>query len=146
MAPSDWMALVAGIYASIVATIALVWNIVRERRNVTVRVNYAFGVGFYSGSESVAIEIINNGRHPINIEEIGFLLSNGIKLINPSAQHNLGWLRDGDGTSYYIPRQDIEEMVKEARKRGERITHAYVRDSTSRYHEGKISKSAAWFH
>ncbi len=145
MTTSNWIALGVGSYAAVVATAVLIWNILRERRNVIVRVKYAYGVGYLSGGESVAIEIINKGHRPINIEEVGFLLSNGYKLINPMAQHNLGWLKDGDGISYYVPRQEIEEMSKEAKKQGERVVAAYVRDSTNTYYKGKIHKGAAWF-
>ena len=145
MEPSNLIAIIAGGYGAIVATIALVWNILRERHNVTVRVRYAHGVGVFSGGEMVAIEVINNGHHPINIQEIGFWLSDGRKLINPSAKHNLGWLKDGDGTSCYIPKQEVVEMVKGAKEHGLRVVAAYVRDSTSRYYKGKISKNADWF-
>jgi len=145
MTPSDWITLGVGIYAGITATIAIVWNILRERHNVTIKVRYAYGVGYLSGSQMLAIDIINNGLRPINIQEIGFLLPDKTKLINPTAQMNLGWLKDGDGTTFYIQKQEIEEMVKGVKEHGERIIAAYVRDSTSRYYKGKISKHANWF-
>lgn len=145
MTTSNIIAFVVGGYAAIVATAALVWNIFRERRNVTVRVRYAFGVGSLNGREMLAIEIINNGRRPINIQEVGFLCTKGIKLINPSAQHNLGWVKDGDGTTYYVPRQEVEDAIEQAKEQGVRIKAAYVRDSTSTYYKGKIRKSSAWF-
>ena len=145
METSDWITLGVGSYAAVVATSALVWNIIRERRNVTIKVRYAYGIGYLKDSEMVAIEVINNGRHPINIQEVGFWLSDGRKLINPSSQHNLGWLKDGDGTSCYIPKQEIDDMVKGAKNDGLRIVAAYIRDSTSRYYRGKISKRADWF-
>ena len=59
--------------------------------------------------------------------------------------HDLGWLKDGDGTSHYIPKQEVDEMVKGAKEHGLKVTGAYVRDSTSRYYKGKISKRADWF-
>ena len=93
----------------------------------------------------MAIEVINNGRHPINIQEIGFLLADKTKLVNLKTQQKLGWLKDGDGTTYYIPKQEIEEMVKGVKEHGERIVAASIRDSTSRYYKGKISKHADWF-
>ena len=145
MTYTDWVALGVGGYAALVATAALVWNIVREKRNVTVRVRYAFGVGYLEGEEKVAIEIVNNGRHPINIQEIGFRLSGGTKLFNPTTPGSLGWLKDGDGTSHYIPRQEIEDMSRKAKERGKRIVAAYVRDSTGKHYRGKVSKRAAWF-
>jgi len=144
MTTSNLIALVVGGYAAIVATAALVWNILRERHNVIVRVSPAFGVGRFEGSEMVAIEIINKGHRPINIEEVGFFLSNGDKLINPMAEHNLGWLKDGDGMSYYVPKQEIEEMGKDVKKQGFRVVAAYVRDSTSTTYKGKIRKGAVW--
>ena len=145
MITSDWIVLGVGIYAGAAATTALVWNILRERHNIIVRVRYAYGTGYFSGGEMVAIEVINNGRRPINIQEVGFVLSDGRKMINPRSQHNLGWLKDGDGTSHYIPKQEIEEMVKGAKEHSLSIIAAYVRDSTSRYYKGKISKNADWF-
>ncbi len=142
---SDWITLGVGIFASAVAIAALVWNIIRERHNITVRVRYAYGSGSLGGGEMVAIEIINNGHRPIHIQEIGFWLSDGSKLINPGGQHDLVWLKDGDGTSWYIPKQEVVEMVKGAKEHGLRVVAAYVRDSTSRYCKGKISKNSGWF-
>ena len=60
-------------------------------------------------------------------------------------QQNLGWLKDGDGTSYYIPMQEIKEMIQQAKEHGVRIIAAYVRDSTNTYYKGKIRKSTDWF-
>ncbi|MFH1169760.1 MAG: hypothetical protein V1691_03590 [Chloroflexota bacterium] len=145
MTGSDWTALAVGSYGSVVATVALVWNILGARRNVTVRVRYARGFGFLSGSEAAAIEVINKGHRPIHIEEVGFFLSNGLKLIPHNLQNDLGWLKDGDGKSYYVPRQELDEMRQQAQKKGVTIVAAYVRDSTSTYYKGKIRKGAEWF-
>ena len=145
MTPTGWITLGVGIYASIVATAALVWNILKERHNVIVRVRYAREIGGLSDSQMLAIDIINNGHKPINIQEIGFLLADKTRLANLRAQHNLGWLKDGDGTSFYIPKQEIEGTVKATKEHGDRIIAAYIRDSTSRYYKGKISKNADWF-
>lgn len=146
MGTSNWIALGVGGYAAVVATSALVWNILRERHNVTVKIRYARSFGLPTTDRNmVAIEVINNGRHPINIQEIGFLLADKTKLVNLKTQQKLGWLKDGDGTTYYIPKQEIEEMVKGVKEHGERIVAAYIRDSTSRYYKGKISKHADWF-
>ena len=114
MGTSNWIALGVGGYAAVVATSALVWNILRERHNVTVKIRYARSFGLPTTDRNmVAIEVINNGRHPINIQEIGFLLADKTKLVNLKTQQKLGWLKDGDGTTYYIPKQEIEEMAKE---------------------------------
>ena len=145
MEPSDLIALGVGSYAAIVATTALVWNILRERRDVTVSIKYAYGVGFLEGNQMVSIEGINNGHRPINIQEVGFMLANKTKLVNPTAQHNYGWLKDGDGTSLYIPKQDVDDINKAAKEEKARIVTAYVRDSTSRYYKCKISRRADWF-
>ena len=146
MTTSDWIALSAGIYASIVATCALVWNIIKEKHNVTVRVKYACGTGMLVGREMVSIEIINNGRHPINIQEVGFVCSDRKRLIDPEDQNNLGWLKDGDGISFFIAKPKIDEMVRVAKEHKLKIIGAYVRDSTSRYYDGKIDNRADWFH
>ena len=144
MTASDWIALGVGSYAAVVASAALIWNILRERHNVIVKVMYAFGMGILGGEEMVAVEIINNGRRPINIKEIGFFLSNGMRLINPYAQQNLGWLKDGDGTSYFVPRQEIDKVREQAKEQNAIIVAAYVRDSTNTYYKGKIRKDAKW--
>jgi hypothetical protein len=145
MTTSDWIVLAVGIYAGITATATLLWSIFRERHNIDIRVRHAISVGLMENQEMLAIDVINNGRKPINIREFGFCLPNKVNLVNLKAQHNFGWLKDGDGTSYLVPKHDIEEMVKEAKKKGQRITAAYVRDSTSRYYKGKVSKRDKWF-
>jgi len=50
----------------------------------------------------------------------------------------------GDGKSYYIPKKDIDDAVKVAKKEGKRIIAAYVRDSMSKYYKCKINKNAEW--
>ncbi|MGD1119319.1 MAG: hypothetical protein ABR886_07515 [Dehalococcoidales bacterium] len=145
MTTSDLVVLGVGIYAGATATATLIWNILRERRNVIVRIRHAFEIGLGTKTELLAVEIINNGRRPINIQENGFYLPNKAKLINPNAQHNLGWLRDGDGTTYYIPKQEIDEMVKHAKENGNKIAAVYIRDSTNRHYSCRISKRDSWF-
>jgi len=90
MTASDWIALLTGIYASIVATTALIWNILRERRKVKVNIRYGYGVGGLEGQQILAIEVVNNGPQPINIQEVGFIISTKQKLINPNSPLNLG--------------------------------------------------------
>ena len=140
MTTSDWITLGIGSYAATVATAVLIWNILRERRKVTVRVRYAYGFGFLNGKESIAIEVINKGLRKINIQEFGFLCSNGTRLIDLSAKHNLE-VESGDSKSYYIAMQEIKDMVREAKeKSGLRITGAYVRDATGIYYKAGINR------
>jgi hypothetical protein len=129
----DWVAL-AG---AVVGTTALVWNIARERQKVLVQVRYAQTTGIPS-QELVAIEVINKGRCPINIQEVGFLRSDRKALISTEWHHNLGWVRDGDGATCYIPKQDMDAVVEGTKRQGMRIVAAYVRDSTNRRYRGKI--------
>lgn len=93
----------------------------------------------------VAIEVINNGLRPINIKEVGFMFSDKTKMINPREPGNLGWLKDGDGTSCYFPKSIIDEVAEEAKKRNVKVVFAYVRDSTNTYYRSKIRKHAMWF-
>jgi len=87
MTTSDWIALGAGIYGSIVATCALMWNIIRERRNVIVRIKYAKAL--CGSTEALAIETINKGRYPINVKEIGLMLSDEKQWVSPEWQNQL---------------------------------------------------------
>jgi hypothetical protein len=144
MNTTNWIALIVGSYGAIIATITIIWNILRERRNVTVRIGYAIGTGLLVGQEMLAIEIVNSGRRPIHIQEVGFLRNDGFKLINPRQNHDL-WLKDGDGTNCYVPKHEIDEMVTGAKAENKQIIGAYIRDSTNIYYKGKIRRHAMWF-
>ncbi len=154
MGVSDWITLGIGSYAAIVATTALIWNILRERRKVKVKVNYALGVrsldgremiltGFDSlnGREMILIKVINKGLRDINIQEYGFFCSDKkTHLIDPTTIHS-GRVKSGDSMSYYIPIQTVKDMVRDAKeKKGLSIIGAYVRDTTSIYYKARINK------
>ncbi len=141
MQASDWVALGVGVCAAIVATVALVWNVRRERRKVVVRVGYANGM---RDSGWLAIEVTNYGTR-VNIQEIGFVLSNGDTVSSPSEQPSFGWLERDDSRVFIVRKQTVHDMNKEAREHGQRIVAAYVRDSTSRYYPGKVGKHFDWF-
>ncbi|MDD5312715.1 MAG: hypothetical protein PHO26_06755 [Dehalococcoidia bacterium] len=143
MTTSDWITPLIGIYAAIVSTIALGWNILRERRNVVIKVSRAIGVGSLQGQEVAGIEIINNGRRPINIQEVGFLLSNKKKFIDMYNQ-DIGLVNEGDGKTYYIDRTIIDDMRQEAKKINVKIVAAYVRDSTNNYYKCKMRAKDKW--
>lgn len=138
---SNWIALGVGGYAAIVATAALIWNILRERRKIKVKIKYALGFGVLSGQEMVAIEVVNNGVRDINIQEHGFLCSDKkTRLINPFDEHS-GRVISGDSKSYYIPIGEVRNMVREAKlKGGLKIIGAYVRDGTGTYYKAGIQK------
>lgn len=140
METGSWIALGVGGYAAIVATAALIWNILRERRKVKIKVMYAMGVGSLEGSEMISIEVINKGPHDIKIEEYGFLCSdNKTRLIDPRVSHS-AQVKSRDSISYYIPLQEVKDMVVEAQKSGLKITSAYARDSIGNYYNGKNRK------
>lgn len=90
--------------------------------------------------QMLTIEVINNGLRPINIQEVGFFLSDKTKIYIPSNYCTLGWLKEGDGISNFVPKSEIEKIVEEAKKDNIKIVAAYVRDSTNKYYKGKIQK------
>lgn len=53
MTISNLITLIVGAYAAIVATTALVWNILREKRKVTVNIKYAVGFGGFKKAANV---------------------------------------------------------------------------------------------
>ena len=140
METGSWIALGVGGYAAIVATAALIWNILRERRKVKIKVMYAMGVGSLEGSEMISIEVINKGPHDIRVEEYGFMLADKkTRLVNLSTSHS-GYVKSRDSVSFYIPLQEVKDMVAEAQKKGLQVTYGYARDSTGNCYKGKNKK------
>ena len=147
MTNTDWITLGIGSYAAIVASIALIWNIRRERHTVIVRPRFGLTTGGYLGDNTVeffVIEVINKGVRPIKLEEAGFIMSDNHKLAISPHILQLDWLRNGDGKSFRLGDNDAKDAKELAKKRSARITHIYVRDSTNTYYKGKVSKGMKW--
>ena len=145
MTTSDLIALVIGSYAAIVATITLIWHIRRGSRKVRVEVKHGYGVGAFAGQEVLAINIINNGTRQVCIEEVGFLLSNKIKVINPYRQGEGSFLDDGERASYYVSRSELADVTGTAKMQNAKVVAAYARDSTGKMHKCSIRKDDKWF-
>lgn len=73
----------AVIYAAIIATSALVWNILRERRKVKVKLEFNFLATDPSGETGemvqVGFTVINDSRYPTYVERVGFVFSDGFE-------------------------------------------------------------------
>lgn len=134
----NWGSYLVGGYAAVIATIALLWNIFRERRKVIVKFSFGFGVGAFSGSKLAIIDVINYGHYDINVQEVGFYRSDKMKIIDPQANHILRWVKGhGDNQAYYFVQQFVNEMIEDTREKGLKITHVYFRNA-DRIYKGKI--------
>ena len=61
----QWLTTIAAILGAITGTIALVWNVLNERRRIEV---------IFLGTD---ILLINHTRRPVNIDSVGFILRGG---------------------------------------------------------------------
>lgn len=140
MEVSDWIALGVGSYAAIIATGVLIWHIIRDRPKLVVK---AAGIHIPSEADSspeelieMEIDIINKGRQPIYIEDIGFRFSNDFEYsFSPSVLNLEQCLQSGTKCTASINITNLKN-----RKYGRVVKFAFVRDSTGKVYKIRIPK------
>ena len=127
------------IYAGLVATGALIWNIIRDKPRVIVKVGPEL-----RGSEdsyNFPVHVINKTQRPVNIRAIGLVLSDGPNYNFDPASHNLPILLPGDDryTTWLEIKQlkEIRGKLSGFSKRGI-IKFIFVEDATGKAYKGRI--------
>ena len=155
------------ITASIGATtgiIALVWNIIRDKRGGRVGLYHALissDKGLYENTASVTF--INKGKQNIKLEEIGFQSALGVKgsFIKRLKLDKIGfqspgvtkgflhaeefglpkWIVPNDSYSLVFTLRHIENLRKMQKNLSNKLKYIYVRDATDKYYYIKITSS-----
>ena len=127
---------IVAIYAALVATAALVWNIVRENRKIKVSLatrwvpyDETLTDGYIEG---IGVRVTNINQTPIEIEVAGIYYSEKncwgfgqFKIIQP-----------GMTETYWIEKalqQDLDKGIKPSK-----IKYGYVSDASGKKHKAKI--------
>jgi len=142
------VSLIIGGYAAIVATGALVWNILRERRKIRLKVD---AIGKFKSNtdtgepiteERVDIIIINDSNKPITIKRVGINYGSWNdeydELDNNLCQKRLKLKQDllpGDSQIWRIPMNDIKGV-----NRAKPAQYVYVEDGRYHRHRMKIPR------
>lgn len=130
----------AAIYAAIVATSALVWNILREQRKVKVRLALNWQPTSPNDEIGEIVQIgfivINNSRYPVYIESVGVVFTNGG---NYSWDHSTfvvdRCVRPGMKETYWKDYEDFKKYHN-----GETIKFGYVEDATLKVYKARMPK------
>jgi hypothetical protein len=115
MGTSDWIALGVGSYAALVATTALIWNIIRAKPKVNLKVRHGVkdrkktNNGTLTYRETLEVTVVNNGKRPIEINQLGFKPYRGGSWLFPGFER-LGFPLQG-GTSHTFV-LDIEGLKR----------------------------------
>ncbi|MDH5696879.1 MAG: hypothetical protein OEZ00_09845 [Dehalococcoidia bacterium] len=132
------MAYVA-IYAAVVATSALVWNIWRERRAIKVKLQFNWQPRDpdYETGEIVQIGflVVNDGRYPVYIERVGVISSDGDTY---SYHHSVfkvdRCVKPGVSSTFWMDVEAIKNNLK-----GKTIKYGFVEDATMKKYKKRIS-------
>ena len=130
-------------YAALVATASLVWKIMQDRARVIVK---AQAVAEIEGEEILIVDVVNKRRHPINLKNIGVVLSDGSKYYFDGISHDLPATLPGED-SYTTHLKIIGELKKSREISGmidknKRITVKclVIEDATGKLYKGRIPK------
>jgi len=116
----EWMTLIIALTGAVTGSIALVWQILNDRRRVEV---------VFLGSR---VLLINHTRRPINIDAVGFIYNDGtsMSLIEPKFE-----------SICTVPAEDQKDIDIGDAKFALNAKYAYVRDMRGKeYRSRKISK------
>ncbi len=133
MTTSDWIVLGVGVYASLVATTALIWNIVREKRKLVVRIG-----ALWEDMEMFDVTITNKSQRGININNVGFILSGGVRYNLVIHELKIPKQITGeDSCTIYVKIAQVKGVLKAL---NQRIRLFCVEDGTGKLYKTRIPK------
>ena len=136
MAIESIIALIFGGIGTITGTIALMWNIFRERVKFEVIIEYPIVDTISKREREHIIRIMNKGIKPVQIEEVGFFLSSGEKTTLTSIEFSSTYTI-GNGESK-IHRVYIDKLKEHLAISGKEVVSVYARDSQNHISRGEI--------
>lgn len=71
---------------SITGSIALAWNILKERRRLDIKAKIGYDYSYVNGAKALIVTITNVGRPPILLRCIGFI-KNKKRFMGPETEH-----------------------------------------------------------
>lgn len=126
----DWMNLSLGIFASLIALSALIWNILSDRPKIKVKAFFNIN----SPSLDLNITAINVGKNPAHIHYVGFTTQDDVDLINWDQSENMPVeLAPGNQHTFRI-------YVRNYVRNDAIVDYAFVRDGTDRYYRKKVDR------
>lgn len=161
MDTSDWIALGVGSYAALVATSALIWNIVRDKSKVALKVGRRAedihrNKGSYKYKEILEVTVINNGKKPIVITKLGFKPHQGGSWMFPGFKEPKTPLQYGDSYTFQLDIDEFkehltpkhrEEFETVFRKDFQRMfKYVWLEDANENVYKAKIPKLIKWRH
>jgi hypothetical protein len=132
------------VYAAVVATVAVIWNIIKARRRVIIKMKHAYKI--YEGVKEVeyqiAVDVINKGEQDIKLVNLGFELPDK-RILLPN-QEFLGLPRrvgTGDSTTFLLESEHIKNIKEKEKECGANIKFVYVTDSIDNRFRAEVPKS-----
>ncbi|MFC1965335.1 hypothetical protein ACFLWI_00055 [Chloroflexota bacterium] len=136
---------IIGIYGAIVSTGLLIWNILRDRPKVSLKINPIYALD-HDGiiCKEVEVIVINKSREPIRIEEVGFTMFASFPIsfmdrftFSPS-YFDLPEILVIKGRDKQVFK--ISAKVLEQHASGTAIEYYWVKDATDKLYQKKIPK------
>jgi hypothetical protein len=135
---------ILGIYGAIVSTSLLVWNIVKDRPKVQLKIRPVWSLsenGIFC--KEVEYIVINKGRDPIRVEEIGFDVFCSEPLFFESISFHPSHFDIPEkfvleGRSKRVVRIGIEELRNQAD--GMSVEYYWVKDATDSIYRKRVQK------
>ena len=130
----DAITTVLAVWGAVLATVALIWNILRDRKDkavVEVSGAYGFTVGIQPSLDTFSVDAVNLGRRPVQIVEVAYetdQMPPGTRaILNTSPRlvkgHIPAMLREGEALSLIIARDSLPSG---------RLRALYVKDVAGR--------------
>lgn len=140
----DWLAFGVAAYGASVATGVAVYQFVRDRPGVKVKL--AAVASAEDGSRSIeqwAVRVVNHRQRPITIDSAGVLVNEGQVLQAPFVDFH------GDAVGHPFPAtltdgQDVRVFIRVIDTGGADVTGAWARDSLGRSYKTSRSLRAQW--
>ena len=129
------------LYAALIATIAIIQIIRRERPEVKVTVAETLKLDGVTGESQriVTISTMNIGHNRVKIQDFGFTLSDGVSLSYGLSIKLPVWLEARDSLDFTYSMDKIQKIKDNLTATNVTVKGVYVRTSTNIY-TGKLSK------
>lgn len=135
----DGATLFIAFYGAILSTIALVWNVLRDKADrAKIKVTTALGFAYMGGKTSdtlFTVTAATTGKRPITLSGAGIRIEDGKSLIFTNNTKFPIRLQEGESTD--ITMEHLKDLQKQLA--GHKPKYAWVRDQTGKLHRSKGS-------
>lgn len=140
MTAENWKDIGVAVITAAPGIAALIWNILRARTKVKIRLLHRYHVGG-NYQHTAAVKIINEGGQKVKLVQIGFRGSDKrtAGLLFPDEFGLPVWVQPKDHAILAFTQEHIENFRKN-RKAKEKLKYVFVADATGNSYRARLSK------